>query len=217
MAGVHTVHPRTERQIARVLAALKAEPMTRRALAEKLHMATTTAFGYLSALLGTEVYIAGYERTTRQWAPIYALGKKKNAPRPKRKTKRERYAAEKADPVKAEARRAYKRALYARTAAPRPPSLPQQITECLERNPRLTCQQIAQRLGANAKTLTTTLGRMRDAGRVKLVRHGTAKRAMHWQLVRAETAASEAPRRVVKTKWLASPIAQQGFFSALGI
>ncbi len=107
--------PKAQAKIARILAALEQQPMTRDELQCLLGIAKPTMRRYIAFLTTAQrqIHVRRWKRTTGQLAPVYAVGSRKDAPQPRIATRTERNQLEwqriKADPdrhdrVKAAAR-----------------------------------------------------------------------------------------------------------------
>lgn len=112
--------PRAAYQIARILAALAGDGMTRERLCATLHLSTGTICYYLAHLMSEprRVRIRGWMPTDGRAAPVYGLGSAKDAPEPPRKSKARKFMEMMADPVRHERHLARRRvkALAKRTA-----------------------------------------------------------------------------------------------------
>ena len=93
--------PRAEARIARMLAVLAEQPMSRPQIQDALFMSKSTAYLYLNFLQAAprRVYIVRYDppETVGRHTPVYALGRKRDAVEPPRVPKSKRWREMKAD------------------------------------------------------------------------------------------------------------------------
>lgn len=92
---------RRAKRIERIVAAMT-KPATSRQIAEACYMDVATVHEYFAIMResGTHLHIRRWTQYGKRnaWVPVYALGKRENAPRPATQTRAERYQQYRADP-----------------------------------------------------------------------------------------------------------------------
>lgn len=97
-AGMTMQSPRAKLRIARLVEALGERPRTAVEASGDLFMVKATAIYYINYLRSLpewdrrRVYVCGWQRGAGNISPIYALGSKKDAPKPPRLTGKQKYA-----------------------------------------------------------------------------------------------------------------------------
>lgn len=211
----------SQRKYDALIETLRAEPCTRQELQDRIFASKTRTIQLLSLLTAEvdaprQVRICRWLRDRGGFCPVYELGTKPDARKPKRRTPKERHHQIQANP---EAKRERNHKLMVARRKRRQARHPKLLGQALSLVTNLrngSTPQIAKALGV---AFTTAYATLRDLEAENKIMRVSPDRAVPicWGLYVEDATPDTAPKQKLTQAWKAPRMKPQGVFAALGL